>query len=99
MIKSILRNIFRHHSSLCDITELVNRIYSPHVLQSTAVTFFDVVCALYYFNTVVLHPDFFNLSWSATFMIATGLLWIVTFSSKVVLLAVACSYTSHEVSG
>lgn len=98
-IKSALRKVCRHHSFLCDITQSVNRIYSFHILHSLAVTFFQIVCMMYYCSTAVSYPDMFQYFSSAIIVIVVGVMWFFTFISKVVLLVAVCSFTSYEVSG
>jgi hypothetical protein len=97
-IKSSIRRVCRQHSSLCDISELVNRTYSLHVLQFTALTLFEVVCGLYSFLIGVSHPGFSNYFSSYNYYVTYWVIWIFMLSAKVVLLAATCNYTSREVS-
>jgi hypothetical protein len=97
-VKSSIRRVCRQHSSLCDISELVNRTYSLHVLQFTALTLLEVVCGLYSFFIVVSHPGFSIYFSSFKYYVAYWVIWIFVLLAKVVLLAVTCNYTSREVS-
>jgi len=99
LLKSTLRKVCRHHDSLCDISEFVNRTYSLQILLIVTVNFIKVL-----FTTHKLSIEFSSASMlqyfssSKLFSMST-IVWIFAVTAKVVLLVVVCNRTSLEVSG
>jgi hypothetical protein len=99
LLKSILRKVCRHHDSLCNISELVNRTYSLQILQIVTVNCLKVLFATY---TVSIEFSYFSiLQYYSTkrFFTVSTIVSLLLVATKVVLLVVVCNRASHEVSG
>ena len=94
---STLRKVCRHHDSLCDISESVNRTYSFQILLSVTLTCIEVLHIAYTFATELSRTLNFYSSQQLFFM--SALLWIFVVTAKDVLLVLVCNFASHEVSG
>jgi hypothetical protein len=91
--------VCRHHDSLCDISELVNRTYSLQILLSVTMMCIDVLFMAYSFSAEISNPSAINLISSPQFIFISSLVGWFTVTAKVVLLVVVCNRASHEVSG
>ena len=98
VLKSTLRKVCRHHDSLCDISELVNRTYSLQILLSVTVTCIQVLHTTFSFGTEMSTPNALTWFTSKQFLSMSALFRFFADSSKVVLLVAVCNRTSHEVS-
>ena len=98
VLKSTLRKVCRHHDSLCNISEFVNRTYSLQILLSVTLTSFEVLYMAYSFDKELSKPTL-NLYSSTLLFYMSTLAGVFAVSAKVVLLVVACNRASHEVSG
>jgi hypothetical protein len=96
-IQSTTLRLCRQHSSLCDISEFVNRKYSLHLIQFVGLTLFEVVCGLYTFIVGLLQPGFSIYFSSYKYYATYWVIWIFMLSAKVVFLSATCNYTSREV--
>jgi hypothetical protein len=97
VLKSTLRTVCRHHNSLCDISEFVNRTYSLQILLSVTVTCIGVLYTTYSFSAVLSRS--LTLFSSQQFFFVFTLVGVFVVTAKVVLLVVVCNRASHEVSG
>jgi len=99
LLKSTLRKVCRHHDSLCDISEFVNRTYSLQILLSVTVN-----CIRVLFAAQAVSNEFSSASilqyYSCTEIVSMStIVCIFAVTVKVVLLVVVCNITSHEVIG
>ena len=99
LLKSTLRKVCRHHDSLCDISESVNRTYSLQILLTVTMTCIDGLLMAYSFSTEISNPSTLNLFASNLFFFMSTLFGFFAVTVKVVLLVVVCNRASHEVSG
>jgi len=98
VLKSTLRKACRHHDSLCDISEFVNRTYSLQILLSVAVTCIQVLHTTFSLATKISTASALTLFSSHHFLSMSALVRVFVDSSKVFLLVVVCNLASHEVS-
>jgi hypothetical protein len=98
VLKSTLRKVYRHHNSLCDISESVNKTYCVQILQSVMVTCIQVLFAIYCLSTEFSHPDVLKYYSSSKMFMVCVFLWVLALSPKTILLLVACNRASREVS-
>jgi len=99
MLKSTLRKVCRHHDSLCDISEFVNRTYSFHILLIVTVNFIKVLFAAHTVSIEFSSATILQYYSSTKIASMSAIFWIFAVSAKVVLLVVVCNIASHEVSG
>jgi hypothetical protein len=97
-LKSTLRRVCRHHDSLCDISEFVNRTYSLQILLSVIFTAFEVLYMAYSCSAEISNPTL-NFYSSVLFFSMSTLVGLFAESAKLVQLVVVCNSASHEVSG
>jgi hypothetical protein len=90
VLKSTLRNVYRHHNALCDISESVN--------QSVMVTCIQFLFSVYSLSTQFSHPDLLKYYSSYKILKFSAFILVLSFSAKIVLLLVVCNRTSREVS-
>jgi len=98
VLKSTLRNVCRHHDSLCDMSESVNRKYSLQILLSVTLASFEVLYMAYSFGNELSKPTL-NVYSSKLFFSMSTLVGVFAETAKVVQLVVVCNRASHEVSG
>jgi hypothetical protein len=98
VLKSTVRKVCRHHDTLCDISETVNRTYSLQILLSVTITFTEVLYIAYSFSTELSNPTP-NLFSSELFIYMSSLTGLLVLTAKVLLLVVVCNRASYEVSG
>jgi hypothetical protein len=98
LLKSTLRKVCRHHDSLCDISESVNRTYSFQILLSVTVTCIEVLYVTYTVSIAFSNPSSLNLYSSTQSFFVIGIFGLFTGSSKLLLLIGVCNRASHEVS-
>jgi hypothetical protein len=98
-LKSTLRTVCRHHDSLCDISEFVNRTYSLQILLSVTVTFIEVLFTAHTVSIEFSYSNMLQYFSSTKFLSVSSFLWLLAVTAKVVLLVVVCNRASHEVSG
>ena len=96
---SALRKVCRHHDSLCDISEFVNRTYSLQILLSVTVTCIEVLLTTHTVSIELSYSDVLQYFSSTKFISMSTIVWIFAVTAKVVQLVVVCNLTSHEVSG
>jgi len=99
MLKSTLRKVCRHHDSLCDISEFVNRTYSLQILLSVTITCIEVLFTTHSVTTEFSDSVMLQYFSSTEFLSLSTIVWIFAVTAKVVLLVVVCNIASHEVSG
>jgi hypothetical protein len=99
LLKSTLRKVCRHHDSLCDISELVNRTYSLQILLVVTMTSIDGLLMVYAFSTELSNPSTLNFFASNIIFFVSAFVGFFAVTAKVVLLVVVCNRASHEVSG
>jgi len=98
LLKSTLRKVCRHHDSLCDISEFVNRTYSFQILLSVAIRsieFLVLACSL---SSEFYNPHL-NIFSSELFFSMSSLCVLFAGTAQFVQLVAVCNRTSHEVSG
>jgi len=98
MLKSTLRKVCRHHDSLCDISEFVNRTYSLHILLIVTVNFIKVLFAAHTVSIEFSSASMLQYYSSTKIFSMSSIVWIFAVAAKVVLLVVVCNLASHEVS-
>ena len=98
MLKSSLRKVFRHHDSLCDISEFVNRTYCFQILLSVAIACIQVLHTTFSLATEISNSSALNFFPSRRILSMSALVSFFADSSKVLLLVVVCNLASHEVS-
>jgi hypothetical protein len=98
LLKSTLRTVCRHHDSLCDISEFVNRTYSLQIFLSVKLMCIEVLYMAYSCSTEFSNPNINPFSSKLVFSMST-LVGLFAVSSKIVLLVVVCNRATHEVSG
>jgi hypothetical protein len=98
VLKSTLWKVCRHHHSLCNISEFVNRTYSLQILLSVTLACIEVLYMAYSCSNELSKPTL-NLYSSTLFFYMSTLAGVFAVTAKVVLLVVACNRASHEVSG
>ena len=96
LLKSAMGKVCRHHDSLCDISESVNRTYSLQILLSITVTCIDVLYVAYSISNELSNPTL-NLYSSKVLFSIFSLARSFAGTAKVVLLVVVCNRASHEV--
>ena len=99
LLKSTLREVCRHHDSLCDISEFVNRTYSLQILLIVTVNFIKVLFAAQAVSNEFSSASILPYYSSTKIVSMSTIVWICTVTVKVVLLVAVCNRTSHEVSG
>jgi hypothetical protein len=99
LLNSTLRIVCRHHESLSDISESVNRTYSFQILLSVTVTCIEVLYVTYTVSTAFPNSSFLNGYSSKHLFLMIGVFWVFKDSSKLVMLSVVCNRASNEVSG
>jgi hypothetical protein len=97
-LKSTLWTLCRHHDSLCDISEFVNRTYSLQILLSIALAGIGVLYLAYSCSNEFSNHTL-NLYSSKLFSSISTLFGVFAGTAKVVQLVVVCNSASHEVSG
>jgi hypothetical protein len=98
VLKSTLREVCRHHDSLCDISEFVNRTYSLQILLSVTLACIGVLYMAYSCSNEFSNPTL-NFYSSKLFLSMSALVGVLMMTAKVVQLVVVCNRASHEVSG
>ena len=98
LLKSTLRKVCRHHDSLCDISESVNRAYSLQILLSVIINCIQVLHTTFSLATEIFTSSALIFFSSKHFLSMSALVKFFTDSSKVLLLVVVCNLASHEVS-
>jgi hypothetical protein len=98
VLKSTLRKVYRHHTSLCDISESVNRTYCVQILQSLIVTCTEILYSVYSLSVEFSRPTFLQYHSSSNILLMSLFIWVFAFSTKTVLLVVVCNCASREVS-
>jgi hypothetical protein len=99
LLKSTIRTVCRHHDSLCDISEFVNKTYSLQILLSVKITFIEVLFTTHAVSSEFFHSNMLQYFSSTKFLSMITIIWIFVLTAKVVLLVVVCNGASHEVSG
>jgi len=99
MLKSTLRKVCRHHDSLCDISEFVNRTYSLQILLIFTVSLIKVLFSAQAAIIEFSYASIFQYYSSTKNLSMSTIFWIFLVTAKVVLLVAVCNRTSHEVSG
>jgi len=99
VLKSTVRKVCRHHDSLCDISEFVNRTYSFQILLSVTLACLEVIFTTH--SVTSEFSDFVILQYfsSTEFLSKSTVFWIFAMTAKVVLLVAVCNLATHEVSG
>jgi hypothetical protein len=97
-LKSTLRNVCRHHDSLCDISESVNETYSFQILLSVIITCVGYLHMAYTASIEFANPSTLQLYYSNPYFFIFGLVGLCAMSSKTVLLVAVCNRASREVS-
>jgi hypothetical protein len=97
-LKSTLWKVCRHHDSLCDISEFVNRTYSLQILLSVTITCIAILFVAYSISSEFSNPTL-NFYSSKLFFSIASLARLYEGTAKFVLLVVVCNRASHEVSG
>jgi hypothetical protein len=98
VLKSTLRKVCRHHDSLCDISEFVNRTYSFQIFLSVTIRSIGVLFLAYSFSSGLSNPTL-SLYSSKLFFSMSSLGGLFAGTAQVVLLVAVCNRTSLEVSG
>ena len=99
LLKSTLRKVCRHHDSLCDILEFVNRTYSLQILVIVTVNFIKVLFTAHTVSIGFSYASVLQNYYSTKLYSVSTVVWLFALTAKVVLLVVVCNRTSHEVSG
>ena len=99
VLKSTLRKVCRHHDSLCDISEFVNRTYSLQILLIVTVTCIKVLLAAHIVSVEFSYTSILQLYSSKQIPSVSTIVWLFVMAAKVVQLVVVCNRASHEVSG
>jgi len=99
VLKSSLRKVCRHHDSLCDISEFVNRTFSLQILLIVTVTFIKVLLAAHIVSVEFSYTSILQLYSSKQILSVSTIVWLFVTSAKVVQLVVVCNRASREVSG
>jgi len=99
VLKSTLGIVCRHHDSLCDISEFVNRTYSFQILLSVTITCLEVLFTAHSVSSEFFYINMLQYFFSTKFLSMMTIVWMFALTAKVVLLVVVCNRASHEVSG
>jgi hypothetical protein len=99
LLKSTVRKVCRHHDSLCDISECVNRTYSFQILLSITITSMEILFTAYYMSSEFSNPSTLKVYSSKQALFLAGFLGFFAVPAKVVLLVAVCNRASREVSG
>ena len=99
MLKSTLRKVCRHHDSLCDISEFLNRTYSLQILLIVTVNCIRVLFVAYTLSIEFSYASNLQYFSSTKILSMTTIVWNVAVTAKILLLVVVCNFASHEVSG
>jgi hypothetical protein len=99
LLKSTLRKVCRHHDSLCDISESVNRTYSVQIFLNVTLNSIECLFTAYHVSIEFSNPSAQKIYSSQQALFMAGLLGALTVPAKVVLLVAVCNRASHEVSG
>jgi len=99
VLQSTLRKVCRHHDSLCDISEFVNRTYSLQVLLIVTLNFIKVLFVAQTLSIDISYASILQYYSSTKTLSMSTIVWIFVTTAKVVLLVAVCNRTSHEVSG
>ena len=89
----------RHHDSLRDISEFVNRTYSLQILLIVTVTCIKVLLAAHMVSVEFSYTSILQLYSSKQIPSVSTIVWLFVMAAKVVQLVVVCNRASHEVSG
>ena len=98
LLQSTLRKVCRHHDSLCDMSEFVNRMFSAQILLIVTVNFIRV---LFVANTVSIefsHAITLQYYSSTKILSMTTIVWVFGVTANLIRLVAVCNGTSHEVS-
>jgi hypothetical protein len=99
VLKSTLRKVCRHHDSLCDISEFVNRTYSMQILLIITVNCINVLFAAHIVSVEFSYTSILQFYSSKQIVSVSTFVWLFVMAAKVVQLVVVCNRESHEVSG
>ena len=99
VLKSSLRKVCRHHDSLCDISEFVNRTFSLQILLIVTVNCIKVLIAVHIVSVEFSYTSILQLYSSKQILSVSTIVWLCVTTAKVVQLVVVCNRASHEVSG
>ena len=99
VLKSTLRKVCRHHDSLRDISEFVNRTYSLQILLIVTVNCIKVLIAVHIVSVEFSYTSILQLYSSKQILSVSTIVWLFVMAAKVVQLVVVCNRASHEVSG
>jgi len=99
VLKSTLRKVCRHHDSLCDISEFVNRTYSLQILLIVTVTCIKVLLAAHIVSAEFSYTSILQFYSSKQILSVSSIVWLFVMAAIVVQLVVVCNRASHEVSG
>lgn len=83
------------HDTLCNLSKLVNSIYSLHILLNTSATFVVLVTQLYFFYLMVSANQNYTLTYDKVW---TAACWGIIFFVLLFTISLACSKTKEEVS-
>ena len=99
VLKSALRKVCRHHDSLCDISEFVNRTFSLQILLIITVNCIKVLLGVHIVSVEFSYTSILQLYSSKQILSVSTIVWLFVTSAKVVQLVVVCNRASREVSG
>jgi len=99
VLKSALRKVCRHHDSLCDISEFVNRTFSLQILLIITVNCIKVLLGVHIVSVEFSYTSILMLYSSKHILSVSTIVWLFVTTAKVVQLVVVCNRASHEVSG
>ena len=99
LLQSTLRKVCRHHDSLCDISEFVNRTYSLQILLIVTVNFIKILFMAHTVSVEFSYVSILQYFASTKILSMSTIVWLFVLTAKVVLLVAVCNLASHEVSG
>jgi hypothetical protein len=99
LLKSTLRKVCRHHDSLCDISEFVNRTYSLQILLIVTVTCIKVLLVAHMVSAEFSYISALQFYSSKQIVSVSTTVWLFVMAAKFVQIIVVCNRASHEVSG
>lgn len=82
------------HDTLCNLSKLVNSVYSLHILLNTSTTFVVLVTQLYFFYLMLSANQNYILTYDKVWTAAS---WGIIFFVLLFTISLACSKTKEEV--
>jgi len=86
--------VCRHHDSLCDISDFVNRTYSFQILLSVTVTCTEVLFTTHSVSSEFSYINMLQYFSSTKFLSMITIVWMFALTANVVQLVVVCNRAS-----